>query len=544
MVDSLKREVEKKSETPSSWLQKNFYVPDPRDPVTGEMLPPGPIRLSDHQAKIIDAALEKDENGNFKYSTIVYSAPKKSGKSAITSGIVLYIAHHQPNSFAACIANDETQANNRLYGPIYTCVRYHKQFGGLFKDVSPNLGELTLPNFTKIRAIPCDAAGEAGAQPVISAFSELWAYDTERKRRMFTEMTVPPTLFGKAIRWIETYAGFAGKSELLEQLYDLGIRNGTPHPEFLDMVGRDGNVVKVNEKAGLFVYWDTEPRMLWQTDSYYQQEASILPPSEFERIHRNKWVSDAGAFVEDGWWDACENPSLSILADGDRTPVVVAIDMAVTRDCAAAVAVTRSPFNPTSGVAVRGVRIFSPKLLGGIIDQEQVVRPVIEEWSRKWNVVCWVYDPHQMAKLAQDLSRAGLGWFKPFGQQTPRSISDKELHDMILHQQVEWNQNTTEGDVGAKGRSGQTLYNHITKAGATTSGGSYRIEKLVNSLKVDAAVALSMAAHTAMGLAISNLENDTDSLIRLFQQGKITQEEFSRRVQTMNPQLKEVIQNG
>ena len=542
-MDSLTREVQKKSDTPSSWIQQNFYVPDPRDPVTGELLPPGPIQLAPHQSRIIDAALAKDENGMFKYSTIIYSAPKKSGKSAITSAVILYIAHHQPNSFAACLANDGTQATDRLYNPIYTCMRYHKQFGGIFKDVQPNLGELILPNYTKIRAIPCDAAGEAGSQPVISAYSELWGWDTPRKIRLFSELTVPPTLYGKAIRWIESYAGFSGKSELLEQLYDLGIRNGEPHPDFLDLVGRDGPVVKTNERAGLFTYWDTEPRMLWQTDKYYSQEAAILIPSEFERIHRNKWVSDAGSFIEESWWNACENPDLEALAEGDRTPVVVGIDMAVTRDCAAVLAVTRSSRNPESSVSVRGVRIFSPKLLGGIIDQEEVVRPVIEEWGRKWNVVCWVYDPHQMAKLAQDLTRSGVGWFKPFGQQNPRSISDKELHDMVLHQQVEWNRNTTEGDVGFRGMPGQNLYNHMTMAGATTAGGNYRIEKLANSLKVDGAVALSQAAHTAMALAISNLEYSPEALIRLFQQNKITQEEFSRRVQQMNPQLKDALKH-
>jgi hypothetical protein len=114
---------------------------------------------------------------------------------------------------------------------------------------------------------------------------------------------------------------------------------------------------------------------------------------------------------------------------------------------------------------------------------------------------------------------------------------------MVLHQQVEWNRNTTEGDAGFRGMPGQNLYNHMTMAGATTAGGNYRIEKLANSLKVDGAVALSQAAHTAMALAISNLEYSPEALIRLFQQNKITQEEFSRRVQQMNPQLKDALKH-
>lgn len=520
--------AEHKDETPSTWIESNFLVPDPRDPVTGEHLTPGPIRLSEHQKRIIDAALERDDKGNFLYNTIIYSAPKKSGKSAITSAVILYIAYHQPNSFAACLANDGVQSKDRLYGPIYTNFRLHKQFGGIFKDVEPNLDEVILPNMTKIRAVPCDAAGEAGSQPVISAFSELWAYTTERKKRLWTEMTTPSTLYGKAIRWVETYSGYSGESELLEQLYQTGFIEGEPHPDFNDLQGEDGPVVRVNKSARMFTYWDTEPRMLWQLGewgkAYYQGEAATLPPMEFQRIHRNRWVSATSSFIEESWWDACENPKLLPLLD-KHTPVVVAIDMAVSRDCAALVAVTRDPFNSGTGIAVRGVRVFSPKAIGGIIDQETLVRPVIEDWHNKWNVVCWVYDPHEMAKLAQDMTRAGIGWFKPFGQTQPRAVSDKQLHDMILHKQVAWNANTTEGDVGYKGTPQETLYKHVTRAGATTKADSYRIEKLSNQTKIDAAVALSMAAYTAMKLNIGSQVSDANLLEKL-KNHQITLEEY------------------
>jgi hypothetical protein len=281
--------------------------------------------------------------------------------------------------------------------------------------------------------------------------------------------------------------------------------------------------------------------MPWQSPEFYQQESAMLPPSEFRRVHKNEWVSAESSFIEESWWDACENTALRPLATGNRTPVVVGIDMAVTRDCAAILAVTRDPFEPDTKIAVRAVKIFSPAASGGIIDQELLIRPVIEDWFTRWNVVCWAYDPHQMAKLAQDMMRAGFGWFKPFGQAQPRNISDKQLHDMILHQQISWNRQTTEGDVGFKGLTGQTLYNHITRAGATLSGGNYRIEKMANSLKVDGAVALSQAAYVALSLALSNIEHDPDNLIRLLKEGKITVDEFTARLQTVSQEKREAI---
>lgn len=519
------------TQKPSDWIKQYYYIPDPRDPVTDEQFPPGPMRLAEHQCRIIDEALSKDEKGNFKYTTIIYSAPKKSGKSALVSALVLYIAYHQQNSFAACLANDGTQANDRLYGPIKTNFRLHKQLGGIFKDVEYSLGEVVLPNYTKIRAVPCDAAGEAGSQPVVSAWSEIWGFTSELKKRLWIEMAVPPTLYGKALKIVESYAGFIGESELLEGLYKTGFTEGEPHPDFLDLQGDDGPVVRVNQRAGMFTYWDTEPRMVWQTDEYYQREAATNIPSEFQRVHRNKWVSSINSFVEEAWWSACENPKLPPLTD-NQTPVIVGIDMAVSRDCAALVAVTRDPFDPEHSVAVRGVRVFSPKAIGGIIDQETLIRPVIEDWAKRWNVVCWVYDPHEMAKLAQDLVRAGIGWFKPFGQNQPRAVSDKQLHDMILHKQISWSSNTTEGDVGYKGTQQETLYKHITRAGATTKADSYRIEKLSSSTHIDAAISLSQAAFTAMKLNLGNRELDSNFLADKLKNHQITWEEYVTRTRS------------
>ena len=542
LVDGLEQHVKKETEQPSEWIQKNFWVPDPRDPLTGELLSrPGPIILAQHQCDIVNEALAKNDDGLLKYSTIIYSAPKKSGKSALTSAVIMYMAHHNPYSYLYCLANDGKQANDRLYGPISRSYQLQKRFGGPLSNENPTLGSVTLSNGTRIEALPVDAAGEAGSQPLMTAFSELWGYETPNKRKMWVEMTIPPTLYGKAIRWVETYAGYTGTSELLENLYHVGFVEGEPHPDFLHLQGRDGPVVRTNDRAGMFVYWDTEPRMPWQTDKYYREQAETMPPTEHDRIHRNMWVSALDSFVREEWWDGCENLDLPVL-ESSSTPVVVGIDMAETGDCAALIAVTRDPFDPDFGAAVRGVKIFNPKRLGGIIDQEQDVRPLMEEWAAKWNVVCWVYDPREMSKLAQDLTRGNnsLGWFRKFGQTNPRAVADKALYDMIVSKQIVWNRYTTFGDVGFAGDSSlDTLRKHVTLAGANTSNESRRLVKLSNNIKIDAAVALSMATHVCMELALDNDEFNREKLITQYQRHEITEEEFKRRAAQANPRLQE-----
>src|SRR4030042_6484036 len=98
MVNKLEASSKQILIPPSQWLEDFFWIPEPRDIVTGEVLPPGTIRLASHQKRIIDEALSRRPDGRFKYVTVVYSAPKKSGKSAIASGIALYTAKTTPFS--------------------------------------------------------------------------------------------------------------------------------------------------------------------------------------------------------------------------------------------------------------------------------------------------------------------------------------------------------------------------------------------------------------------------------------------------------------
>jgi hypothetical protein len=73
-----------------------------------------------------------------------------------------------------------------------------------------------------ITALASDYASAAGANPTITVFDELWAYTSERSRRLWDEMVPVPTR-KISVRLTVTYAGFEGESELLEDLYKRGL---------------------------------------------------------------------------------------------------------------------------------------------------------------------------------------------------------------------------------------------------------------------------------------------------------------------------------
>jgi hypothetical protein len=550
---ALQNKTTENLELPSEWIEKHFYVPEPRDVITGEIMPPGPIRLADHQKALINAALARDDKGYLKYTTVIYSCPKKSGKSAIASAVTLYFAYHNDYSHVYCLANDKKQADDRLYQPIYLNFELHKKLGGIFSNVDPKLTEVILPNnSTKIEAIPCDAAGEAGAEPIFTGWSELWAFDTPIKRRLWTELTIPPTKYGRAMRWIESYAGFTGTSDILWQLYEGVVREEYRLPGW-------GDLPVYSDGLDVFCYWDTEPRLVWQLGEmgarYYAGEAKVHTPSEFQRVHRNQWVSPVTAYVHPEHWHACEDEEVPPLMDPD-TPAVAAFDAAVENDCSAGVLVTRDPRYPDTDVAIRECVIFSRDTHSSII---LPVGDTIRDWGSRYNLVCIAYDAYQMASMVQNFQqgnitisqdelsgmseqeveeylrkarRAVQKYYYKFSQQNERAIADKMLYDMIVHKNIHWNPTLNNGIAPMGGQ--ETLTKHLLQSGSSSTRGQLRIQKLAPNLKVDASVALSMAVKVCMGLTIHNREMDPEHLVRQLMLEKITYSQFTSAMRTRN----------
>jgi hypothetical protein len=371
-----------------------------------------------------------------------------------------------------CLANDGKQRADR----VLAAVKRANELGHL--GWHDKMTRVELPGGAFIEAIPVDPTGEAGANPTASFWSEMWGFRLSAKERLWSEFTIPPTRFGRAIRWVESYAGYTGESPVLEQLYHEGVEEGRAHPDLSDLP------VWVNERARLFCYWDHEPRMPWQTDAYYQAEAALLHPLEFARIHRNEWVSPIGQAVPVEAWDRCHDPAMPPLTPGE--PVVLGLDAGVSGDCTALVAVSRHP-RYRDIAAVRAVEVWEPPA-GGQMDYTTTVEASVRRWCKSSNVVCVVYDPYQLHKMATDLRREGLGWFEEFGQGAQRAIADKQLVDLIIARRMAHN-----GD--------PTLRQHVVNAAAKTENEkSLRFVKRSDKLKIDALVAASMATYQALRL--------------------------------------------
>lgn len=441
--------------------------------------------------------LSTDENGNFKYSIVVWSDIKKSIKSTIAAAVNMARSVHTEWGEFYVIANDLKQADSRVAHYLRRGVQLSESLKGKVKMTGY---KITMPTGSYIEAIPIDPSGEAGTNADMITFSELWGANEDAKQNMWAEMTIPPTKHGKAFRWVESYAGFVGESNLLYSLYELGVKQGELlWPDRLYPV-TDGDPAPlelyVNRAVGMICLWNTKPRCPWQTKEYYASEAAIMPDSQFQRMHRNQWVTSTETYLPMEWYDACRraNDEWRKIRK-DRTPMVIAMDASVSGDTFGIWMGCRHPDDDTAVMKVFSQR-WKPRG-GQKLDYqgteenpgpELVVRRLIKEY----NVVCITYDPYQLHDMATRLRKEGLGWFFSFDQGNMRLLADSQLKDIIRDRRYYH-----------QGESDDREHFQNADAKLDSESTKIRIVKRAETMPVDLAVTASMGSYMVMRLNLT-----------------------------------------
>lgn len=450
---------------PIHFIKTHFYIPETNQP----------IQLYPSQENPLQEALTIEPDGNFRYSTVVWSAIKKSAKSSIAAAVGLWFAWRKPWSSIKVIANDLKQADSRVAYYMRRAIELHPKWRNEVKIVNY---KITFPNHSFIEAIPIDPTGEAGGNDDLIIFSELWGWKNAAALKMWTEMTLSPMKHGQSLRFCETYAGFLQESPVLENLYDNGVKNGEVISEEFETYRKDK----------LFVLWNTKPSLPWQTGDYYRSEAANLLETEFNRIHKNQWGDSTEAFVPSEWIDACIHP----LPPYEKLESwVVALDAAISGDCFGLVAVTR-----INGITVvRHVKKWTPPTNGKIMFNAPVGTPPEQDESpagelrrleKRHSIVKVCFDPYQLFSFCNQLKEELVVFFDEFPQNTKRLLADKSLRDMIRERKIWFDGNPD-------------LRDHILNANAKSEGESdkLRLVKRSEKGKIDLAVCLSMAAYEA-----------------------------------------------
>ena len=447
------------------WIQTHFYIPETNGPI---------ILYPFHQAGLKEALAVDD--GLFRYSTVVWSAIKKSAKSSIAAAVALWMAWQKPWSSVKIIANDLKQADSRVFYYIRRSLELNQD---MRKMVDIRNYHITLPNHSTIEALPIDPTGEAGGNDDLVIYSELWGWKNDAAKKMWTETTLSPLKYGKSLRWAETYSGATGESPVLEQLWERGVKEGV-------CIDAENEFYR-NQR--LLCIWNTKPSTPWQTSEYYAQESADLLENEFNRVHRNQWGSSESSFIPTEWLDACKgNPPPYEKLE----PWVIALDAAISGDCFGLVAVTRK-----NGITiVRAVRKWTPPPGGKILYNAPIGTPPeldetpageLRRLCNRHSVVKVCFDEYQLYSFCNQMKEELIVFFEAFPQTGKRLQADKALRDAIRERHILYDGNLD-------------LREHLINANAKTEGETdkLRLVKRSDKLKIDLAVSLSMANYEAV----------------------------------------------
>lgn len=450
-----------------------------------------PFALLPHQREILGVLFAFDAEGRLPYDNIIWSCVKKSGKTTLSGMLKLWWGFTQeaPNELKA-VANDQEQAVARTFNTCVKLLKYNPELGDSARVTGKTI---VLSNGTTIQAIANDFSGEAGGNQGWSSWTELWAFTSESSRRLWEELTPVPTR-RNSIRFIDTYAGFEGESDLLFTLYK-SVVSPDEHPEGQGERVHDTWPIFANRDARVIAYWDHEPRMPWQTPAYYAAQRRTLRASSYLRLHENRWTQGVSTFVTPELWDPCVLPDLRPEIGAPRGSLFVGVDAGIKHDSAAVVAVRWD--GPVLRLSSHRIWQPTPK---DPLDIENTIEAYLLELRARGGLARVVCDPYQLHRSISTLKAAGMP-IEEYPQTVPNlTAAGQSLFDLLNGQNIRM---YPAADVRQQAMA--TV--------AVESARGWRIAKEKASRKIDVIVALAMACRAAMEQPYSGNRNATSEAV-------------------------------
>ncbi len=224
---------------------------------------------------------------------------------------------------------------------------------------------------------------------------------------------------------------------------------------------------------------------------FIENRKQSLTAAEIRVLMNAEWedTSDVLQFIQPEWWNTgCYR---SDIPQYNKEPCVCAIDASKGResskpDNAALVLVSRHPIKPDVLIP-RYVKIWDYDA-GQDFDFSLLTKEV-DIIQNMFSIIEYAYDPYQLTSWVQQMRLSHPAYYREFGQEKDRLLADSGLQARIMSQQINHDGN-------------KILTEHLRNANCKKyknedEDNRYRIRmvKKHNTGKIDAAVALSMAAY-------------------------------------------------
>jgi phage terminase large subunit-like protein len=410
-------------------------------------------------------------------TTLAVSNIKKTGKTALNAIVLCWRWLALPGEHFA-VSNDLDQSAGRQFSMIADMVKrnaYLKRACQVTKDRI-----IFNPTGSTITALAVDAAGNAGANHLTASHTEAWGIIYERGIRAFEELTPPPgRWYGlPALRVLDSYAGYEGESITFHGIVDRGLAGQRIDPDW--PIYRNGGLLLFHAEGS-----DAQRLCFRGTPddaaAYYADQRETLRPGAFLRLHENMRATGSESFIPLEWWDRCVDVNHRPMLGGVPDVLFVGVDGSIKHDSAAVVACY---FDRLAGkVVIARHRIWYPQ--GDALDLDSTIGDFLRELRRAYSLAEIRFDPWQMVNMAQQLTREGLPMLE-----YPQTVGNLTAMGQNLFDLIKSGNLIAYAD--------DDLRQQISHAVAVESSRGWKIAKDKASLKIDAVVALAMAALAAV----------------------------------------------
>ena len=418
-----------------------------------------PIELAPWQVFILTTIfgwIGKD--GKRRYRRVYIEVPRGNGKSALSSGVGLYMLCADGEGGAEVYSLATTRDQARIvFGDAQQMARktagLRSHFGVEVLAHNINVQKTA----SKFEALSAEGSTLDGLNIHFGCIDELHAHKT---RAVYDVVETGTGKRDQSLLWVITTAGsnrsgicyeartFVTKllDELFEDESQFGIIYGLDEGD--DWTTEEA-LIKANPNWGVSV----RPEVVLPL----QQKAMQLPSAtnNFKTKHLNEWVNADVAWMDMKSWDKCANPELSI-DDFSGQPCYIGLDLASKTDIAALVAL----FPKQDGTFAAFGKYYLPedtifdgrnsqyqgwqstgRILatpGSVIDYEYIENDLIDLCAR-FEVKEIPYDPWQATQLATRMIEKGLpmveirasvqNFSEPMKNLEALTLQGKLLHD-------------------------------------------------------------------------------------------------------------------
>jgi phage terminase large subunit-like protein len=428
-----------------------------------------PLVFTNWQKWLLRSLYERnDVTGRLRYRRALIGLPRKQGKSLMMSAVGVYgMIAGESGSEVYAVANDRQQARiifNEAKQQIVNSPLLAAE-SKVYRDA------IEMPRFGSVfRVLSSDFKGQAGLNPSLVLFDELWGQNTPD---LYDQMTLGS---GARIEPLTVSITTAG--------YDLDSLAGK-----LYQYGKQVAAGEVEDDQFGFWWWEApedckvDDRKAWQVSNPNLAEG-LLDPEDLavavkqtsemgmRRWRLNQWVRSQESWLPVGAWEQC----VSDLQFDSELPVWVGIDMALKHDTIA-VCVAQ----PQADRVVVRSKIWQPELEGvDVVAVEHYLR----ELHNQFQVQEFAFDPAYFQRSAEALSDDGLPMVE-FPQSGARMIpACGNAYEMIVNRKIAHD-------------GSPTFTDQVLSAAQRMTDTGWRLSKGKSKRKIDACIAMVMALDRA-----------------------------------------------